>query len=163
MKEFVEYFDKVVDCFEIGQVVVIEVNTDTEIEASIATIHYLEVTELYDICVWGGGGYRGTIKKKLDVHRTSTYSDKVCVLCIPDGDNGVNLFNQLLLLIVLKVHVPLGEARLTGAILNQDKANLHNTEEIGCVIKGRSLVPRQIIIYMYNTSKKLAVVTIDTY
>ena len=70
MKEFVEYFDKVVDCFEIGQVVVIEVNTDTEIKASIATIHYLKITELYDmcvcvcVCVWRGEGYRGTIKKK---------------------------------------------------------------------------------------------------
>ena len=57
------------------------------------------------------------------------------MFCIPDGDDGVNLFNQLLLLIVLKVHVPLGEARLAGAILNQDKANLHNTEEIGCVTR----------------------------
>ena len=62
MKEFVEYFDKVVDCFEIGQVVVIKVNTDTEIQTSIATVHYLEVTELYMcVCVCVGRG--GTIKK----------------------------------------------------------------------------------------------------
>ena len=54
-----------------------------------------------------------------------TYSDKVSVFGISDSDNGVNLFNQFLLLIVLKVHVPLGQARLTGAILNQDETNLH--------------------------------------
>ena len=77
MKEFVEYFDKVVDCFEIGQVVIIEVNTDTEIEASIAAIHYLEVTELYDMCVWRGGG--GTIKKnQMCTEKAFTATKFVC-------------------------------------------------------------------------------------
>ena len=84
------------------------------------------------VCVCWEGGYN---KKKSDVHGTGTYGDKVGVLCVPDGDDGVNFFNELLLLIILKVHVPLGEARLTGAVLNQDKTNLHNTEEMGCVIK----------------------------
>ena len=47
MKELVEYFDKVVNCFKVCQVVVVKVNTDAEVQASIATVHYLEVTELY--------------------------------------------------------------------------------------------------------------------
>jgi hypothetical protein len=75
-----------------------------------------------------GGGYN---KKKSNVHEMATYSDKVCVLCVPDGDNGVNFFNQFLLLIILKVHVPLGKARLTSAVLNQDKTNLHNIQKMG--------------------------------
>ena len=76
MKEFVEYFDKVVDCFEIGQVIVIEVNTDTEIETSIAAIHYLEVTELYDM----RGGYRGTIKKIGCAQNRHLRQQSLCVL-----------------------------------------------------------------------------------
>ena len=49
MEELVEDFDKVVNSFKVGKVVVIEVNTDTEIQTSITTVDNLEVTELYDI------------------------------------------------------------------------------------------------------------------
>ena len=58
------------------------------------------------------------------MHRIQTYSDKVSVLGVSDSDYGVDLFNQLLFLVVLKVHVPLGQARLTGTVLNQDETNL---------------------------------------
>lgn len=57
-----------------------------------------------------------------------TYCDKVCVFGISDGDYGVNFFYQLLFLIILKVHVPLGEAGLTSTILNQDETNLHKQQ-----------------------------------
>ena len=49
MEEFVENFNKVVYGFKIGQVVVIKVNTDTEIQASVTTVNNLEVTELYHV------------------------------------------------------------------------------------------------------------------
>jgi hypothetical protein len=46
------------------------------------------------------------------------------VLRIPDCDYGVNLFNQLLLLVIIKVHVPFGQPGLSGPVLDQDEANL---------------------------------------
>lgn len=46
MEVFVEHFDKVVNGFEIAQVVIIHVHTDAEIQASIAAINDFEVAEL---------------------------------------------------------------------------------------------------------------------
>jgi len=43
---FIENFDKVVNGFEIGEVVVRDVDTNTEVETGVATIHYLEVSKL---------------------------------------------------------------------------------------------------------------------
>lgn len=37
---------------------------------------------------------------------------------------GMDLLNQLLLLVIVKVHVPFGKARLSSAILDQNEANL---------------------------------------
>ena len=48
MEELIEHFNKVVNCFKVGQVVVIKINTDAEIQPSIATVHNLEVTKLSD-------------------------------------------------------------------------------------------------------------------
>lgn len=53
----------------------------------------------------------------------------------------MNLFNQLLLLVVFKVHVPLGKSRLPSAVLNQDKPNLLIIRQIS----------RVVIIYIYPT------------
>ncbi len=88
-----------------------------------------------------------------------TYSDKVCVLCVPDGDDGVNLFNELLFLIIPKVHVPLGKARLTGAVLNQNETNLHNTEKIGWIIRIGAAPP---FLHVQNIEKR-ATDRIDKY
>lgn len=46
MEVFVEHLYEIVDGFEVGQIVVADVHADAEIQASIATIHYLEITEL---------------------------------------------------------------------------------------------------------------------
>ena len=53
----------------------------------------------------------------------------------------MNLFDQLLLLVVFKVHVPLGKSRLPSAVLNQDKPNLLIIRQIS----------RVVIIYIYPT------------
>ena len=79
---------------------------------------------------WGGGGLALRIggmgvQSQAVVYRIQTHSNKVCVLGISDSDDGVDFFNQLLFLVILKVHVPLGQARLTGTVLNQDETNLH--------------------------------------
>ena len=50
--------------------------------------------------------------------------DEVGVLGIAHGDDGVNLLDELLLLVVVELHVPLGQARLPRAVLDQDEADL---------------------------------------
>ena len=56
-----------------------------------------------------------------------THLDEVGVLGVPDRHDGVHLLDQLLLLVVVEVHVPLGESRLPRAILDQDEPDLINT------------------------------------
>ena len=52
--------------------------------------------------------------------------DKVGVLGVPDGDDGVPLLDQLLLLLVLEVHVPLGQPRLSRPVLDHYELNAHS-------------------------------------
>lgn len=49
---------------------------------------------------------------------------KISVLCISYRNHGVNFFNQLLLLIVVKVHVPFGKARFSSSVLNEHESDL---------------------------------------
>ena len=46
MEVFVKNFDKVMNGFEIYQIVVINVNANTEIESRISAVNYLKVPEL---------------------------------------------------------------------------------------------------------------------
>ena len=57
--------------------------------------------------------------------------DKVGVLGVPDGDDGVHLLDQLLLLLVLEVHVPLGQPSLPCPILYHDELNAHCSDIFG--------------------------------
>lgn len=59
-----------------------------------------------------------------DVGVADTYSNKVCVLSVPDGNYGVYFFDQLLLLVVIEVHVPLSQAGLTRSVLYQNEPDL---------------------------------------
>lgn len=83
------------DGLEIGQIVVVDIHADAEVEASVASVDDLEVPELH----------------------------KVGVLGIPDGDHGVHLLDQLLLLVVIELHVPLGQARLACPVLDKDESD----------------------------------------
>ena len=49
---------------------------------------------------------------------------KVGVFGVSDGDHGMHLLDQLLFLIIIKLHVPLGQARLACSVLDEDKADL---------------------------------------
>lgn len=46
MEIFVEHFDEVMNGFQIGQIIVGDVDTNAEIQAGISAIYYLEITEL---------------------------------------------------------------------------------------------------------------------
>lgn len=54
----------------------------------------------------------------------SRHLHKVGVFGISDSDHSVHLLDQLLLLIVIKLHVPLGQARLACPVLDEDEADL---------------------------------------
>lgn len=49
---------------------------------------------------------------------------KVGVFGVSDSDHGVHLLDQLLFLIVVKLHVPLSQARLARSVLDEDEADL---------------------------------------
>ena len=46
------------------------------------------------------------------------------MFCVTYCYNSVHLFNQLLLLIVFKMHVPLGQTGLARTVLDQDEPDL---------------------------------------
>lgn len=49
---------------------------------------------------------------------------KVGVFGISDSDHSVHFLDQLLFLIIIKLHVPLGQARLARPVLDKDEADL---------------------------------------
>lgn len=51
------------------------------------------------------------------------------MLGISDGDHGVHLLDQLLLLVIIELHVPLGQARLACPVLDEDEADLEQAGE----------------------------------
>lgn len=46
MEELVEHLDEIVDRLEIIKIIIIDVDAHAEIEARVASVHDLEVTEL---------------------------------------------------------------------------------------------------------------------
>jgi len=99
VKVLVEHLHKVVDGLEVVQVVVAHVHTDAKVEAGVPPVDDLEVSKL----------------------------DKVGVLLITDSDDCMHLLYQLLLLLVVKVHVPLGQPRLPRPVLDHYKPDHLNT------------------------------------
>ena len=73
------------------------------------------------------------VERKRQRVRGRTYSHKVGVLGIPHCHQGMDLFNQLLLLIIIKVHVPFGQPGLASTILNEDETNLFGACVCVCV------------------------------
>jgi hypothetical protein len=87
---FVENFDKVVDGFQVIQVVIHDVDTNAEVETGVSSVDNLEISEF----------------------------NKIGVLGIAHCDHSMHLLNQLLLLVVVKVHIPLSKTGLASSILN---------------------------------------------
>jgi len=93
VKIFVENFNKVVDGLQVVQVVIVDIHADAEVKTGIATIDNLEVSKF----------------------------DKVGVLSIPHRHNCMDFFDKFLLLLVVKVHVPLGQPGLARPVLDHDE------------------------------------------
>ena len=70
------------DGLEVGQVVVLQIHTNTEEQARISSVHYLEIPELK----------KGFIKGTSSVAE-STYSNKVGVFGVSHGHDSVHLFD----------------------------------------------------------------------
>jgi len=100
VKIFIEDLDKVVDCLQVVKIVIIDVDTDAEVEAGIATVDNLEVSKL----------------------------DKVCMLGISHRHNCMDFFDELLLFFVIKVHVPLCKPGLACPVLDHDKPDHPGSE-----------------------------------
>ena len=45
------------------------------------------------------------------------------MLGVADRDQGVHFLDELLLLVIVEVHVPLGQSGLAGSVLNQDETD----------------------------------------
>lgn len=58
-----------------------------------------------------------------------THSNKVCVFSISNSHNRVNLFNQLVFLIILKMHVPFSQPRLPRSVLDENEPYLQGEED----------------------------------
>ena len=89
---------KVVYGLQVEQIVVRSVNTDAEVEPGISPVDDLEVPELH----------------------------KVRMLGVTDSHYGVDLLYQFLFLLVLEVHVPLGQSGFPSSVLDHYKLNAHS-------------------------------------
>lgn len=58
-----------------------------------------------------------------------THGHKVRVFGVSYGDNGMNLLDQFLLLVIIKVHVPFSQTCLACSVLYQYKTNLNKERE----------------------------------
>lgn len=119
MEVLVEHLHEVMDGLQVAQVVVVHVHADAKVQASVTTVDYLKVAELKT-------GRKWTLDKQAVgfCFSRNAYLDKVGVFCIPDRDQCVHLLDKLLLLVIIKVHVPLGQAGLSGTVLDQDETDL---------------------------------------
>lgn len=54
----------------------------------------------------------------------SCHLHKVGVFGVSDSDHGVHLLDQLLFLVIIELHVPLGQASLACSVLDEDEADL---------------------------------------
>ena len=66
---------------------------------------------------WYNAGFSSCVQNVWEL-KSKTYCHKVGMLGITHCYNGVHFLNQFLLLIILKVHVPLGQTSLACSILN---------------------------------------------
>ena len=85
--------------FQIVEIVVHDVHANAKVEARVPAGDNFEVAEL-----------KNPQDFALFVYKLNL--NKVGVLCVSHSHNRVNLLNQLLLLVVVKVHVPFCESGL---------------------------------------------------
>lgn len=136
MEILVQHFDEIVYGLQVAQIIVVHVHADAEIQTRIAAIHNFEVAKLFAEKT----EYESLLisypisKNTLSLSLTSPYLNEVCMLGIAYGHNSMHLLDQLLLLVIVEIHVPFGQARLTRSVLDQNKSNLPESgfNEWGC-------------------------------
>lgn len=60
----------------------------------------------------------------------TTYLHEIGVFCVSHRDKGMHLLDELLLLVIVKVHVPFREASFSRTILDEDEANLQENTRL---------------------------------
>lgn len=78
---------------------------------------------------WGGRGGARKVGGRKRHGKGVSHLHKVGVLGIPDSDHGVHLLDQLLLLVIIELHVPLGQTRLACPVLDEDESDLEQAGE----------------------------------
>lgn len=63
------------------------------------------------------------------LHGFIPYLHKVGVLGIPDRHHSMHFLDQLLFLIIIKLHVPFGQSCFPCSVLDEDEADLCDTIE----------------------------------
>ena len=53
VKILVENLDKVVNSFEVVEVIIIDINADAEVETGVSSVDNFKVSELHEVCVFG--------------------------------------------------------------------------------------------------------------
>ena len=111
MEVLVENLNEVVDSFKVEEIIIANINTDAEVEASIASVDNLEVAELNKVGVFGISNRHNCETKHILTFQELIILKQTCV----------NLLNEFLFLLIIKVHVPLGESGLPRSVLNHHK------------------------------------------
>lgn len=146
------HLHEVMNGLQVRQVVIGDVHADTEIEPGVAPINDLKVPKLGEKSKKGEGEELKGVKKGGFWGEKGGFwgadLDEIGVFGIADGDDGVDLLDELLLLVVVKLHVPLGQAGLPSAVLDEDEADLPPPPTPKCGVfggvgpKGREFCPQ---------------------
>lgn len=120
MEVLIKYFDEIVNCLQVGEVIVRYINTNAKVKTSVSSIDYLETAKFHEISM----------------------------LSISHSHHSMNLFDQLLFFVIVKIHVPLGQSGLASAILDEYEPNLQS--------KGAQMVnTREMIILLLSNSSRI--------
>lgn len=125
MEVFIEYFHKVMNGLQIAQVIVVNVYTDAEVETRIASIYNFEIAKLQDEREGEHEVKLGSVSRLIP-KGTERYLYKVGVLGVSHSDHCVHFLDQFLFFVVIKVHVPLGQASFACSVLYEYKSNLES-------------------------------------
>ena len=73
MEVLVENLNEVVDSFKVEEIIIANINTDAEVEASIASVDNLEVAELNKVGVFGISNRHNYKTKNINISRINHF------------------------------------------------------------------------------------------
>ncbi len=83
MEIFIQYFNKVVNSFQVAQIIVIDINTNAKVEACIPPVNDLEISELITI----------QISKVFWIDKIPCYLNKIGMFGVSYSYNRMDFFN----------------------------------------------------------------------